>query len=240
MLLLLGVLAVVADRVGATVAARAVAQQLQRQAGLATPPEVVVGGVPFLTQALAGRYERIEVTARDVPAGEVQGAPVRLRTLTATLRGARVPLADAVSGTVASVPVDRVDARVLVPYEVFARSAGSGRVSVGPEDERLRVRGTVRVLGRDLRASALSRVRVDDDVLVVTAESFDVGAGPADRLVTRALRDRFDLRVDLGGLPYGLRVDAVRVGADGVAVRASSAGAVLSAPATALAGQALP
>lgn len=221
-------LAAVADRVGAAMAARAVAQELQAQAGLTAPPDVTVDGVPFLTQSLAGRYERIRVTAADVPAGEVQGRPVRLRTLSATLRGARVPLSDALSGAVTSVPVDRVDALVLLPYDVFAGSAAGGRVTVAPAGDLLRVSGTVRVLGRDLRAAALSRVRVDDDVLVVTAESFDVGGSLADRLVTRALRDRFDLRVDLGGLPYGLRVDDVQVQAEGVAVRAISVGTVLS------------
>lgn len=224
-------LAAVADRVAAAVAGRAVAQQLQREAGLAAPPDVAIGGVPFLTQALAGRYDRVAVTARDVPAGEVQGAPVRLARLTATLRGARVPLRSALSGTVTSVPVDRVDARVLLPYDVLARSAAGGRVTVSAAGERLRVSGTVRVLGQDLEGAALSRLRVDGDVLVVSAESFDVGGDLADRLATRALRDRLDLRVDLGGLPYGLQVDGVRVRPDGIAVTAASRGAVLSAPA---------
>ena len=225
------VLAAVADRVAAAVAARELAAQLQAQAGLAAPPEVEVGGVPFLTQALAGRYDRIDVTARDVPAGEVEGTALTLRTLTATLRGARVPLSDALSGTVSSVPVDRVDARVLLPYDALARRAAGASVTVAPAGDRLRVRGTVRLLGRDVQASALSRLRVDGDALVVTAESFDVGGGLADRLVTRALRERFDLRVELGRLPYGLAVEGVQVQEDGLALTAASADAVLAAPA---------
>ena len=170
------------------------------------------------------------MTATDVPVGQVQSAQgdVRLRTLTATLAGARVPLRDVLSGTVSAVPVDRVDARVLLPYDALDRSEQGLRVTVSAAGERLRVRGSVRVLGRDLRASALSRLSVDGDVLVVTAQSFDVGSDLADRVVSGALGDRFDLRVDLGGLPYGLRVDEVRVADAGLEVRARAVGTVLS------------
>jgi hypothetical protein len=231
----------VADRAGAAFAGRAVAQELQRSAGLAALPDVTVSGVPFLTQAVAGRYERIDVTARDVPTGEVAGTPLVLTTLRATLRGARVPLSDAVSGTVAAVPVDRVDARVLLPYSALTQGADGGQVTVSPAaGGRLRLTGSVRVLGRDVEGSALSRLEVDGDALVLTAESFDVGGGLADRLVTRALRDRFDLRVGLDGLPYGLQVEDVRVRADGLEVTAGAVGTVLSAGRPAVSGQALP
>lgn len=225
------VLAAAADRGGAVLATRAVAQELQRTGDLAEPPDVTIGGVPFLTQALDGRYRRIDVTARDVPAGEVHGVPVVLRTMSATLRGAQVPLSDALARRVTAVPVERLDARVLVPYAVLARSSGGRRLTVSPEGDRLRVQGRVRVLRQDLTASALSRLTVDGDVVVVSAESYDVGGRLADRIVTRAVGDRLDLRLDLGGLPYGLQVDAVRVRPDGVAVTATAAGAVLERPA---------
>jgi hypothetical protein len=78
--------------------------------------------------------------------------------------------------------------------------------------------------------SALSRLTVDDGQVVVTAESFDVGAGLVSRLLTRALAGRFDARVSLGALPYGLRVDGVAVQTDGLAVTAQPADAVLSPP----------
>lgn len=219
-----------ADRAGAALAARAVASELQRTGGLAEPPDVTIGGVPLLTQAVDGRYRRIDLTARDVPAGQLQGVPVVLRSMSATLRGARVPLSDALARRVTAVPVERLDARVLVPYAVFARSSGGRQLTVAPEGDRLRVQGRVRVLGRELTASALSRLTVEGDVLVVSAESYDVGGQLADRLVTRAVGDRLDLRLDLGGLPYGLQVDGVRVRPDGVAVTAGSDGAVLQAP----------
>jgi hypothetical protein len=225
------VLLVVADRVGAAVAERVLADELQRSGGFTSRPDVEVRGVPFLTQVLSGRYDRIDVVARDVDAGEVAGTPVVVSRLSTTLRGARVPLEDALSGTVASVPVDRVDARALLPFSVLQRSTEVGDLTVAPEGERLRLRGSVEVLGQELTASALSRLTVEDGAVVVTAESVDVGNDFVDDLVGRALEDRFDVRVPLTGLPYGLEVDTVAVQPDGLAVTARGTDTVVSAPA---------
>jgi hypothetical protein len=221
-----------ADRAGLAVVEGALADELQRSAALSSRPEVDVRGVPFLTQALTGRYDWVDVVARDVPAGEVGGTPVTLARMSATLRGARVPLSDVVSGAVTSVPVDRVDARAVVPYEVVRRGSEVADLAVDAEGGRLRLRGTVRVFGEEVTGSALSRLTVDDGQVVVTAESFDVGGGLASRLLTRALAGRFDARVSLGALPYGLRVDGVTVQDEGLAVTARADDAVLSSPAS--------
>jgi hypothetical protein len=169
------------------------------------------------------------VRARDVPVGEVQGTPVRLETLSATLSGLRLPLTDALSGTVTAVPVDRVEARALLPFAVFARSSDDRELTVAPEDGRLRVSGSVQVLGQELTGSALSSLVLDGEEAVVTAESFDVGGELANRVLTRTLRDRFDVRLDLAGLPYDLVVQALSVQPDGVAVTARARDTVLSA-----------
>lgn len=187
-------------------------------------------GVPFLTQALAGRYDRIDVVASDVPVGDVDGTSVTVSRLSTTLRGARVPLVDALSGTVTSVPVDRVDARALLPFSLLQPSADVGDLTVGPEGDRLRVRGSVEVFGQEVTGSALSRLAVQDGAVVITAERIDVGNNVTSRLLTRALRGRFDVRLPLGALPYGLEVDDVAVQPDGLAVTAQATDTVLSAP----------
>lgn len=227
-----------ADRAAAWATERVLADEVQRGAGLLSRPTVDVRGVPFLTQAVAGRYDRVDVVARGVPAGEVSGVPLVLPRASVSLRGSRVPLEDLLSGRVTTLPVERVEANALLPFDVVRRSADVGDLEVGAEGELLRLRGTVRVLRQDLTATALSRLTVDDGQVVVTAESFDVGGdggeGPADRLadrlVTRALAGRFDVRVQLGALPYGLRVVGVAVQEDGLAVRVRADDTVLSPP----------
>lgn len=224
------VLLAVADRGAALVAGRAIAGEVQRSGGLNEEPDVEVTGFPFLSQVLSGRYRGVSVSARDVPAGEAGGQSVTLDRLDATLHGVRVPLSDVLSGDVASVPVERLDARVLLPYDELARRAGDREVTVSPAGDRLRVRGSVRVLGRELEAAAVSRVTVREGALVVRAESFEVGNGVADRLLTRVARDRFDFRVPLGGLPFGLQVRDVTVREDGLLVEADARDTVLTAP----------
>jgi hypothetical protein len=222
-------LLVVADRVGVTVTERVLADELQRSGGLGARPEVDIKGVPFLTQALDGRYERIDVVARDVDAGEVDGTPVQVSRLSATLRGARVPAADALSGAVTSVPVDEVDSRVLLPFSVLQPRTDVGDLTVAPDGDRLRLRGSVEVLGRQVSASARSRLSVDDGAVVVTTESVDLGNDVVSRLATRAVEGRFDVRVELGALPYGLQIQTADVRPDGLSVAARATDTVLSA-----------
>ncbi len=221
--LVLLVVLVVGDRLAAGFAARAVAAQLQSAAALAEPPEVAVGGVPFLTQAVRGRYDRLEVRAVRVPAGEVSFAE-----LTATLSGVGVPLTDILSGTVDSVPVDVVDGRGLLSYDTLSRRSGDRDLTVTPVGNRLRVEGSVPVAGRRLAAAAVSSVTIEGNDLVVTAQSIEVGNSAADAVLSRALRGRLDLRVPIGRLPYGLQVTGVAVEPDGVAFRAGARDVVLT------------
>ena len=222
--LVLLVLLLVADRVGAALAGRAIAAELQRSAVLPEQPAVTVEGFPFLTQALRGRYRSIEVEAADVPAEQVT-----LRALSARLTGVRVPLSEALAGQVSAVPVERVEARVLLGYDDLGRRSGDRELTVSPAGDRLRVRGSVRALGQDLVGTAVSRVEVDGDEVVVTAESYEVGNATASALLTRALAGRFDYRFRLSGLPYGLQVTGVQVRPDGLSVTAVATDTVLSA-----------
>lgn len=223
LLVVVAALVVVADRVALSATERSLRQELQVSGGLASPPQVSVQGTPFLTQALRGRYDRVDVQATDVPAGEL-----RLAELDVVLTGARVPLSDVISDDVTEVPVDRVDATALVSYAALARRSGPRELTVSPDGDRLKVVGSVEVLGRTLSVSATSTLVLDGDELVVTAEEFDSGAGLADDLLSRALGGRFDLRLPLEGLPYGLQVESVRVSPQGVVVRAGASDAVLT------------
>lgn len=223
-LLVLAVLVAVADRVGAVVAGRAVAAELQSSVALSASPEVEVRGIPFLTQALAGRYEDVRVRAVDVPAGEIT-----VRELTAELSGVRAPLGEAVSGSLTEVAVERVDARALVSYDALSRRSGERQLTLSAEGDRLRVRGSVRVAGQTFAAEAVSQLALDGEVLVIKAEQVRVGDARVDRAIERALQGRLDLRVPLSGLPYGLSVTDVDVDPDGIRLTAAARDTVLRA-----------
>ena len=220
-LVVLALLLVGADRLAARFAGAAVARELQQSQSLSSEPEVSIRGFPFLTQALRGRYDRIDVT---VPQASREG--VEVQDLTAHLRGARIPLRAALSRTVTEVPVEQVDADGLVTYAGLAAGADR-RVTIAPAGDQLKVTGEVDVLGRTLTGTAFSTVRLDGRDLVVRAQRFDVGNGVVNDLLTSVLRDRFDFRVPVGRLPYGLRLTGATVTPEGVRVSAAGGATVL-------------
>ncbi len=223
LLVVVGGLAVVGDRVAAAYADRVVAAELQATAGLAAPPEVDVRGFPFLTQALRGEYRHVQVRATGVSAGEVE-----LAELTATLSGVRAPLRDVLGGRLDAVRVEDVEARALLSYAALSRRSGDRQLTVTPAGEAVRVRGSVRVLGQDFAATTTSTVVLEGEDLVVTAQEVDVGNETAGRAVSRALGNRLDIRVPVGGLPYDLRLVGVAVDPDGVRLLATAQGVVLT------------
>jgi hypothetical protein len=217
-LLVLVALLVGADRVAAVVAGRVVAGQLQSAGELSVKPSVSFGGFPFLTQAVRGRYSAVEVSASDVAAGGE-----RLSQFDADLAGLRLPLSAALSGNVARVPVDGVDARVVLSYADLQRRLRDRRLALaaGPSGL-LRVTGTVRVLGRDVSAAALSSVRLSGTSVVVTAQRFEGGG------ISVPLGNRLDFTVRIGKLPYGLALSGVRVTPGGIEATARGRNTVLT------------
>lgn len=218
-------LLVAADRFGVTLAERTVASRLAATGELTASPTVTIEGFPFLTQALRGRYDQVELRAPGVDTGTV-----RLSGLDATLRDVRVPLSDALSGSVRSVPVGELDATAVVSYAELSRLSGDRGLTVVREGDLVRVTGEVTALGRTITASALSSLRLDGNAVVLTAESFEVGNQGVDKALSRVLGKRFDLRVPLKGLPFGLTVRSLRVAPQGVVVRADARNTVLSSP----------
>jgi hypothetical protein len=213
---------VAADRVSLVLTQRAVAAQLQTSGGLSSRPDVSIHGIPFLTQAFAGKYDDVEVSASEVTAG---GA--RLSKLRVSLRGVHIGLSTALSGSVQSVPVDALQATVLLSYADISQQLRDRRLSVSPAGDQLRVSGTVQVLGRTVSASAISSVALSGTSVVVSAKRFEVGHTVADRAVTAALAGRFDFVIRVGALPYGLRLSGVHVRPEGVVATAGGAHTVL-------------
>ena len=214
--------AVAADRISLALTQSAVAAQLQTSGGLSTRPHVSIRGVPFLTQAFGGKYDDVAVSATEVTAG---GG--RLSKLDVSLRGVHVPLSDALSGSVDAVPVDAVRATVLMSYADIDGQLKDRRLTVAPAGDQLRVSGSVQVLGRTVKASAISTVTLSGSSVVVTAKRFEVGNTMADRAVTVALAGRFDFVIRIGALPYGLTLSSLRVRPEGVVATADSGPTVL-------------
>ena len=222
-LLLLAGLTLLADRVAVGIAEDRVADQLAGKGGLVGTPEVDIAGFPFLTQVVSGRYEDVRIS---LDADEL-GQPVGTRA-DVSLRGVRVPLRTALSGSVQEVPVDRIDGTATLAYDLLAAELGSD-AEVTPEGNGLRIARTVEVLGYTLPVTAAGTVTLDGDQLFVdVAEAAGAGVDIPDFLVRR-VSDLLDLRYTVPQLPFGLQLTGVAPGPDGVEVRVEATDAVLTA-----------
>ena len=222
-LLFLLVLAVAADRIALIAAEQAVASQLQSGGGLSSRPHVSIRGVPFLTQALTGTFDDVEVTASEVTVGRD-----RLSSFQASLRGLHLPLSDALSNSVTRVPVDRVTSHVVLSYPELQSRLRSRDLTLSPAGPLLRVTGSLTILGKTLSASALSSVRLSGGNVRVTAQRFEVGSVRANALITAALGRRLDFTARIGALPYGLKLTGVQVRPEGIAATATATHAILT------------
>lgn len=214
------VLLVVGDRVAVRVADRVLASQLQSQLG--TRPTVHVAGFPFLTQALRGRYDDVQVRAAHVPRGTVTVTSFR-----SSLQGVRVPLPDALRGDVRSVPVRHLTATGVVPYADIAAALGQRDLTLMPDASGLRLGGTVRVAGSPVAGSARVDVRLQGDELVLAPHDLQVGGVPISGALAEQVLGGLDLRVPLRGLPYGVRLSRVQAGPDGIVVAGAADDVVL-------------
>jgi hypothetical protein len=217
-------LLLVADRVAASIAAGVVADKLQASGGLSSKPDVSIKGFPFLTQALEGRYDRIDVSAKDVRRGGV-----RLARLDVTVKGARIPLGDALSGKVSNVPAEGLTATAVVQYvDIVGRSKIVG-ASVTPVPGGVKVTGRVTVLGQTVTASTVSTVRLEGRDIVIRARSIAV-QGASSPAINDAIAGLLDVRVPVGSLPYGLRLTGIRPTSAGLVLSANSGPTVLRTP----------
>jgi len=221
-LLVVAVLLVVADRVGAVVAERALAGQIRTELDLDRTPGVDIRGIPFLTQAFSGRYEEVRVELPDVDSGPLQNIGVDARLL-----GVHAPLGRVLRRQLDEVPVDRITGDLTVGYAELARASGISGLRITRVGDALQLSGSVEVLGRQVDASAVGRVEVADDDLVIIAERAEIAGVEVPQPALDVAARLLSFRVSPRGLPLSLRITGVRLGDSALEVSAVSEDAVL-------------
>jgi hypothetical protein len=220
LVLLLGLLLLV-DRVAVGFAEDRVAEQIAEKGGLQGTPEVEIAGFPFLTQAVAGRYDDVRIGLTAAELGQPDGTRADL-----VLHGVQVPLSAAVSGSVREVPVDRIDGTATLSYALLSAQL-PGDTTLVPEGNGLRITRTVEVLGRQLPLTAAGTVTLDgSDLVVDVEEAAGAGVDVPDWLLSRAT-DLLDLRYTVPALPFGLQLTSVTPAEDGVDVGLEATDTVL-------------
>lgn len=213
--------AVAVDRVAASMAADTVAQRLATQESLASPPTVTFGGFPFLTQAIRGRYREVSVVVTEIRRG-----PLLVARLDAQLRGFRLTLAQALRGTVAEVSVDAVEATALFRYADLSAALPNERLSLTEDNGRIRLHGSIVVLGQRLAGSALGDIRVERNRLTIVPRDFTLDAGGRKINLSGSVAAALTASVPVN-LPFGLQLRSVQPQPDGLLVRTSGSSIVL-------------
>jgi hypothetical protein len=230
-LLVVGVIAVVADRVAAQAAERElesqVAQELASRDVSYSSLDVSVGGIPFLTQVAAGRYDEITIDMSDVqlPAGTARAATLPALHVVAT--GVNAAAAEIVQGT-AKVTADQVTGTAVVSYQTLQNLVDLSQyqlkdLTFSEAGGALKAQATATVAGLSLPLTATADVTVVDGVIEVSlrdatavgVEVPQIARNYLDSLVNNSITAR------LPALPFGLTLDRLNVVASGLAITAT-------------------
>jgi hypothetical protein len=222
-LAIVAVIVVAADRIAAYAAGRVAGSLIAQRASFAEPPSVSIHGVPFLTQALRGSYQDVEVSGSSLQLGPVRGV-----VLDAHLRGVGLPLANVVHRDVTQLPISQVDGTVTVPLGAVSALTGISGLTLTGTGGALTVAATEDVDGRAVTVRGTGRVAVVGGQLRLQVDSIDSSdGGSLPSSVRQQLLDRLNVPINLPSLPYRLRVDSVRTTATALVVQASAADVVV-------------
>jgi hypothetical protein len=217
------------DRITAHVAADRIATIVKTDTRLAHSPHVTVKGFPFLTQAVSGHYRRIDVTATDIfNSGQPPGAVLQL-----DFADVRIPVSTVLSGNVNNVPVGTVTGTITIPFANLQAAAGVPGLSIlggvpGSADE-INVSEVVKIQTGNLAVLLTARVTAHGDSLVVTPLDLTTANGtPVPAAVKKQVLAQAVLSVKLPGLPVGVGITAVSVGAGGVLITLHAVNIVLT------------
>ncbi|MFE1752093.1 LmeA family phospholipid-binding protein [Streptomyces anandii] len=208
---ILGVLFVVVDRVAVHFAEGQAADKLRTTENLAGTPDVSIKGFPFLTQVASGELDDVEVGIKDYEASTGKGAQrIRIDDLKADMKGV------AFSGDYSSATASDATGTATIAYDELLKAVKddpvdlplgvTGKVTALAYGGNGKIRATVEVAG--IRLPVLGTATVQGDTVKVHADGIP-------KFANRALDVS---EVKIGELPGGIRLDTVRAAQDGVEI----------------------
>jgi hypothetical protein len=114
------ILLVIADRVALAVTENQFASQFQKQ-GFPVKPSVTIEGFPFLTQLAGKDFNKVDISASNVPAG-----PVTISSLHATIDGMHISS----FSSSASAKVDKINATAFISFGALAAAGDLGGTGI--------------------------------------------------------------------------------------------------------------
>ncbi|MEV6960944.1 DUF2993 domain-containing protein [Streptomyces sp. NPDC051207] len=222
---ILGGLFVIVDRVAVTLAEGEVADRLRTTENLAHTPDVSINGFPFLTQLAGGELDEVEVGIDDYEAAAGSGGEkIRIADLTARMRGVEF------SGDYSSATAATATGTATIAYDELLKTAKPEPAQVAPGvtakvvglsdggNGKIRVAVEATLFGTKLPepVHVLSTVKVEGDSVRVDADALPrIGSVELPESRVRAITD-FEQRID--ELPGGIELDKVQAAKNGVEI----------------------
>jgi hypothetical protein len=213
-LIVLLVLGVILDRVAVVGVQREIATRAMAKYDLDTPPEVTIAGIPFLTQAIAGRYDEVKVAA-----GKLTLAGVTLSRVDFTLYGVTAPLEDLVlRADQVDMRAERVAGVVVVPVTTLNQKAPQG-IKVAVDGDGLNVSGEITFLNQKVPAKATMKIELVEGGVQFVAQKVTLGEG-----ISVPQPERFiTYKIPIKDLPFDLKVTGVKVVPEGLQIAGEAA-----------------
>ncbi|OQO93260.1 hypothetical protein B1813_13195 [Saccharomonospora piscinae] len=228
-----------ADFAAATYAEHTVSQKAREQLGLSQDPAVTIHGFPFATQALAGEYGHISLSADGVGVQQLRDLSVR-----ADLHDVDAPLSDLTSGNVSDIAIGRLTGEITLKASDIAGVAPltniddlsiepSSKAYVlhgeGVDDERaaqidddgddssegVRLSGKVDVAGERIEIFAFAMIELEGTTIRITPHRLQFGNDQETTVVPdevqQALLPNFEADINAGEMPFTVTPTAIRV-----------------------------
>ncbi|MFJ9664216.1 DUF2993 domain-containing protein [Streptomyces sp. NPDC101219] len=223
---ILGGLFVIVDRVAVNFAEGEAADRLKATENLTSTPDVSIKGFPFLTQVAGGALDDIEVGIQDYEATTGDGGQkIRIADLHADMKGVEF------SGNFSSATAATATGTATVAYDELLKTAQSEPQRVAPGvtanvvglsdggNGKIKVEVEATVLGAKLPEPVfvLSSVTVVDGHTVrVKADALPKFGGMT--IAESRVRQITDFEQKIDGLPGGIRLDKVEASKAGVGI----------------------
>jgi LmeA-like phospholipid-binding len=216
------------DRVAAYAASQELASQAQKELAsreVTTPskPTVVIGGFPFLTQVVRGRYDKVTIHARSLT-----GRGVTVDALDVTATGIHAKATALMNGR-GDVTADNVTGTARVGWAAVTsliKTSGTGMNGVSVSalpDGRVEMKTPVSVLGVTTNVVATGTVGVSGSVVHISITRVQAQGGdipPGLSSIIGSLKTALSVNVNIPPLPYHLKISSVRSTVEGIVVTA--------------------
>jgi len=199
-----------ADRYARERAERVVAAQLQSELATPEPPTVEIEGFPFLTQAVLGSIDSVQVSAAGAGTGRDVGLAVRRLDL---------QLTDVTSeDRFQTANATRVQGRAELDLAALRTLTGQDMAYAG--DGRVRVEARTDVLGSNVLAVITGRpdLNVGDQTVTLAEPTVRVGGVDLPATAARLLISALVKPIPVTGVPYSLELTSLAVDGNGLTV----------------------